>query len=154
MFLGRAIYVLGPLHLSIGMPRGGSAGVDFAETAKGAPGLDFVSQTEKANLRATSGPSVYHWLADCDQNRRLLCGWRHECWVYPIMMGTHCLHCQSQRRADRSQAQVDTRKHDSLGCQATRPDSQIISGLTRLLQYQIQLLVRVLTTSARKPPLG
>jgi hypothetical protein len=32
-----------------------------------------------------------------------------------IMMGTHCLHCQSQRRADGSQAQVDTRKHDSLG---------------------------------------
>src|SRR5260370_1512471 len=31
-----------------------------------------------------------------------------------IMMGTHCLHCQSQRRADGSQAQVDTRKHDSL----------------------------------------
>jgi putative transposase len=31
------------------------------------------------------------------------------------MMGTHCLHCQSQRRADGSQAQVDTRKHDSLG---------------------------------------
>ena len=25
------------------------------------------------------------------------------------MMGTHCLHCQSQRRADGSQAQVDTR---------------------------------------------
>ena len=37
-----------------------------------------------------------------------------------IMMGTHCLHCQSQRRADGSQAQVDTRKHDSLGCQAIR----------------------------------
>jgi hypothetical protein len=37
-----------------------------------------------------------------------------------IMMGTRCLHCQSQRRADGSQAQVDTRKHDSLGCQAIR----------------------------------
>ena len=32
-----------------------------------------------------------------------------------IMMGTRCHHCQSQRRADGSQAQVDTRKHDSLG---------------------------------------
>ena len=54
----------------------GWAGVDFAETTKDGPEaivgsaigrlphrkwLDFVSQTEKAKLRATYGRPVYHW---------------------------------------------------------------------------------------------